>query len=62
MFSGIVAGVARIEAIDEKINFRTFWVSLPESVRLGLKIGDSVAHNGCCLTVTQIDGGRSVLI
>ncbi|MDW2743287.1 riboflavin synthase subunit alpha [Atlantibacter subterraneus] len=58
MFTGIVQGVAKIIAIDEKPNFRTHVVELPLSLLPGLETGASVAHNGCCLTVTEIDGNR----
>lgn len=58
MFTGIVQGVAKIIAIDEKPNFRTHVVELPPSLLPGLETGASVAHNGCCLTVTEIDGNR----
>ena len=58
MFTGIVQGTARVVAIDEKPNFRTHVVELPEHMLAGLETGASVAHNGCCLTVTDIDGAR----
>lgn len=58
MFTGIVQGVAKIIAIDEKPNFRTHMVELPPSLLPGLETGASVAHNGCCLTVTHIDGNQ----
>lgn len=56
MFTGIIQGTAEIIAIDEKINFRTHTVRLPSGSTKGLEPGASVAHNGCCLTVTKIDG------
>ncbi|MDF7680817.1 riboflavin synthase subunit alpha [Enterobacteriaceae bacterium ESL0689] len=56
MFTGIVQGIAKVISIDEKPDFRTHVVELPESMLEGLKTGASVAHNGCCLTVTDIDG------
>ncbi|WP_349950137.1 riboflavin synthase subunit alpha [Klebsiella michiganensis] len=58
MFTGIVQGTAKVVAIDEKPNFRTHVVELPEHMLAGLETGASVAHNGCCLTVTYIDGAR----
>lgn len=58
MFTGIVQGVAKIIAIDEKPNFRTHVVALPPALLPGLETGASVAHNGCCLTVTHIDGDK----
>lgn len=58
MFTGIVQGTAEIVAIEEKELFRTHVVRLPEALLPGLALGASVAHNGCCLTVTAIDGDR----
>ncbi|MDV5140095.1 riboflavin synthase subunit alpha [Chimaeribacter arupi] len=58
MFTGIVQGTAPVVAIDEKPNFRTHVVQLPAEMLPGLALGASVAHNGCCLTVTSIDGDR----
>ena len=55
MFSGIVQGVAPIHSITEKADFRTQVVKLPPEMRKGLAIGASVANNGVCLTVTEID-------
>lgn len=56
MFTGIVQGTARIVSIDEKPNFRTHVVEMPTHMLDGIEIGASVAHNGCCLTVTEING------
>ncbi|AFJ47391.1 riboflavin synthase [Shimwellia blattae] len=58
MFTGIVQGMARVVSIEEKPNFRTHVVELPDAMLPGLETGASVAHNGCCLTVTEINGDR----
>lgn len=58
MFTGIVQGTAEVLAIEEKPNFRTHIVSLPSEMLPGLELGASVAHNGCCLTVTEVNGNR----
>lgn len=58
MFTGIVQGTAKVVSIDVKPNFRTHVVELPEHMLAGIETGASVAHNGCCLTVTEIDGPR----
>lgn len=58
MFTGIVQGTAEIVAIEEKELFRTHTVRLPAELLPGLALGASVAHNGCCLTVTAIYGDR----
>ncbi|WP_233117586.1 riboflavin synthase subunit alpha [Aggregatibacter actinomycetemcomitans] len=54
MFTGIVQGTAQIKTITEKANFRTHTVEMPQEMLKGLQIGASVAHNGVCLTVTEI--------
>ncbi|MCW8885404.1 MAG: riboflavin synthase subunit alpha [Motiliproteus sp.] len=58
MFTGIVQGTAELISIEEKTKFRTHVARLPEVMLDGLQPGASVAHNGCCLTVTQIDGDK----
>nr|WP_298414225.1 riboflavin synthase subunit alpha [uncultured Halomonas sp.] len=58
MFTGIVQGTAELVAIDEKSEFRTHVVALPAPLSEGLALGASVAHNGCCLTATAIEGER----
>ena len=56
MFTGIVQGTAAVVAIDEKERFRGHTLELPSDQLDGLKPGGSVAHNGCCLTVTRVTG------
>ncbi|MEJ5111632.1 riboflavin synthase subunit alpha [Erwinia billingiae] len=58
MFTGIVQGTAEVLAIEEKPNFRTHIVRLPVELLPGLELGASVSHNGCCLTVTEVQGDR----
>jgi len=54
MFTGIVQGKGRIEAIVDGTTIRTLSIELPNTNDLA--IGASVAINGVCLTATQIDG------
>ena len=56
MFTGIIQGTAEVVEIVEKEAFRTHRVRLPAALLSGLQPGASVAHNGCCLTVTRIEG------
>ena len=57
MFTGIVQGTGKIIRIAQPAaDFRTHTVLLPEHMAHDLHIGASVAHNGCCLTITQIRG------
>jgi len=59
MFTGIVQGTGIVvQIIDDMGDFRTHVVELPASLAEGLEPGASVAHNGCCLTVTRVDGRR----
>ncbi|WP_436323375.1 riboflavin synthase subunit alpha [Vibrio cidicii] len=56
MFTGIVQGMAEVVIIERKEQFQTHTLRLCNEMLEGLNIGASVAHNGCCLTVTRIDG------
>ncbi|WKE64059.1 riboflavin synthase subunit alpha [Gallaecimonas kandeliae] len=56
MFTGIVQGKGQLVAVTEKDAFRTHVVRFPQELLGGLELGASVAHNGCCLTVTQVAG------
>ena len=57
MFTGIVQGVAELVAIEESASFRTHVIRMPSREwGEGLALGASVAHNGCCLTVTRVEG------
>ena len=58
MFTGIVQGMATLVAIEKKEMFQTHVIELSDDMVEGLIIGASVAHNGCCLTVTEINGTR----
>ena len=56
MFTGIVQGMGTIVRIDQPApDFRSHTVALPLEMAQGLQIGASVAHNGCCLTVTHTE-------
>ncbi|WP_413535154.1 riboflavin synthase subunit alpha [Rahnella inusitata] len=56
MFTGIVQGTGTVVSIDEKPNFRTHIVRMPEDMLDNLQLGASVSHDGCCLTVTEVQG------
>ncbi len=56
MFTGIVQGTAQVVKIEKKERFQTHVIELEGALCNGLEIGASVAHNGCCLTVTKIEG------
>lgn len=54
MFSGIVTGMKLIERVDVKPGKRVLTINLQEKIS-SLQLGDSVAINGVCLTVTDIE-------
>ena len=56
MFSGIVEPTARVAAIREEGGNRHFTLECPFTDEL--KIDQSIAHNGVCLTVVSIEGDR----
>lgn len=55
MFTGIIQGTAPVVAIEEKSNFRVHKIKFPKALLPELELGASVAHNGCCLTITAIE-------
>lgn len=55
MFTGIVEGLGTIKSIEKEGENVHFNVSSPFTEEL--KIDQSVAHNGCCLTVVRIENG-----
>lgn len=54
MFTGIIEEVAEVTNITREEG--NIHISLKAKMTSALKIDQSVAHNGCCLTVVQIDG------
>ena len=55
MFTGLVAELGRITAIDKGESSAVFTVAAPELISQ-IALGDSVAVNGVCLTATSITG------
>lgn len=55
MFTGIVEWMGTVRAIERRADLATLRIEAGE-IAQGVKLGDSIAVNGCCLTVTQIDG------
>ena len=56
MFTGIVQGMATVDQVARKDNFSSVGIRFPEGRVHGIQIGASVAINGTCLTVTEING------
>lgn len=57
MFTGLVETTASIVALQSTEEGSRIIINIPFSNELSL--GDSVAVNGCCLTVSAIDKGKS---
>ena len=53
MFSGIIENIGKIINIENNIS--NFNIDIQSNFTNELSIGESVAHNGVCLTVTHID-------
>ncbi|WP_117234852.1 riboflavin synthase subunit alpha [Vibrio maerlii] len=64
MFTGIVQGMAKVANIENVASgekherFQTHVLQFNDEWLAGLEIGASVAHNGCCLTITKIEGNK----
>lgn len=54
MFTGIIEALATITAIEQENTNIHYTLTCPFTQEL--KIDQSVAHNGCCLTVVAIEG------
>ncbi|UCE84798.1 MAG: riboflavin synthase [Deltaproteobacteria bacterium] len=57
MFTGIVEAVGTVVSLEDLDDLRRLTVEAPE-VAAGVRVGDSIAVNGACLTVTSVGGGR----
>ena len=53
MFTGLVERVGRISSIQEKDGFKVLEVSLEKPEAYATQLGESIAINGCCLTVAS---------
>lgn len=56
MFTGIIEAVGKVVSTEERGEVVRFAVEAPE-VTEGVKLGDSVAVNGACLTVVEATAG-----
>ena len=57
MFTGIVEEAGVVQAVTRRGKGWSLEVEVG-SIAVGVKIGDSVAVNGCCLTVTELKGKK----
>lgn len=58
MFTGIIEETGTVEKVDASASGIRLSVRTSQCGR-GLKLGDSLAVNGCCLTVTRLSGQPS---
>ncbi len=56
MFTGIIEATGTVEQVERSGRNIHFTLSCPFTPEL--KIDQSLAHNGCCLTVVKIEGDR----
>ena len=57
MFTGLVEGIGRLESLEHRAGGTRLIIGAGP-ISEGLHDGDSVAVNGCCLTVVARDAGR----
>ena len=57
MFTGITEHVAKIESLEQGKDGGRLRASLKgaSAIAAGMKVGDSISVNGCCLTVVEFD-------
>ena len=55
MFSGIIKCIGKVEAVHEEGS--TLLLTISSSLSDSLRIDQSVAHDGVCLTIVQVDKG-----
>src|ERR1700690_274905 len=60
MFTGITEHTGEIESIEGRADGARLRVSLSgaNAIASGMKLGDSIAVNGCCLTVVDFDSSH----
>ncbi len=57
MFTGLVEGLGRVVILQAQKGFIRFMVDMGP-LATGVQVGDSVAINGCCLTVTALQAAH----
>ena len=57
MFTGLIESLAEVMAVTAEPPGVRLVISEPR-IASAAKIGDSIALNGCCLTVVAVDGGQ----
>ena len=59
MFTGIVQGMAQVQALVEKPGLRSFTLHFQPGFAQGLAVGASMAVDGVCLTATELLGAQA---
>jgi riboflavin synthase len=59
MFTGIIEQIAEVVKVESEGS--TLHISLKSTITSELKIDQSVAHNGVCLTVVNINGDEYIV-
>ena len=54
MFTGIIEEVGSIDKIQNGVHIQQYYIKKQKKILNDVKIGDSIAVNGVCLTVTSI--------
>ena len=57
MFTGIIEVVGTVAALEPRGSKTVVVIEAP-TIADGVRVGDSIAVNGACLTVTKVGGGR----
>ncbi len=57
MFTGLIEEIGRVHEVLERPAGRRFWISCSRVIE-DAEIGDSIACDGCCLTVIDLAAGR----
>lgn len=55
MYTGIIQALCPVVKLQKAPGLTSFVIELPEKLKVGLQIGASVAIDGVCLTVTEIE-------
>ena len=54
MFTGIIEALGKIESIEDKGGDARFWINTGKLDMTDVKLGDSIAMNGVCLTAIEL--------
>ena len=52
MFTGIIEATGKINSVETNGSNKTFWIA--SSISNGLKVDQSISHDGVCLTVEEV--------